>query len=290
MTLKVTFSIEKEFQNIDDIKKILEMLSIEKVEEKSEEKPIKKTGFEVLFENNRLIRRGRPTFPSTVYKNIKAKSGLEDRRHILHGATQITDVLIDSFNRVLASDGIEVLHHILDNIRNLLVSKGKEIKTHDDSKIEEKAKEIITIAFGREENLVAGLAVQNRGIERARQFIKGLRDKLNYYCAQSIRSVDEMKNHIIELIKTNISHSTDGEISLYKNWILKVLKKSLKNIEDEIDLLRLLNDFEFSCTLDIEHENTTKTQNIWGLTMANKLHRAIQDHNEEAIFHILLGE
>lgn len=241
--------------------------------------------FEVFF---KVCTKGRPSFPSKVYRDLPALKGLEDRRHILHGATQIRDVLLDSFNRTLKKEGIKFFKEYISELYYDLRLDNFIIEKEISLDLSDKIQSIITAAFSKEENLVAGFAVHNRGIEKARECIHSIRNKLDYFCAQDVFGFEEIKKKTIELIDESLSHHSEGKISLYKTWILLVLSDSIHLSEDEVEIIRILKDFEFSCTLDIVHDKTTKEQNIWGLRKANKLQRAIQNEDEEEIRNILL--
>jgi len=243
----------------------------------------------ILFENKKLVRKGRPAFSASTNRNIPVIKGLEDRRHILHGATQITDVLIGSFNRVIKKKGIVGLKKVINGLQRRLKAEGYKIATTAKSPLEAKLEEIITIAFGKEENLVAGLAVQNQGIEKARKTINVIRAKLDDYCAgEDIRNLAEIRSKVVELINTSLDNNRSGRVAMYRTWILKVLKEAIEKAKDEVEIIRTLDAFEFSCTLDIVHDKTTKEQNIWGLIMANRLHQAISNCDEESIYDVLL--
>jgi hypothetical protein len=70
----------------------------------------------VAFVNGKLKRIGRPKFPKRVNKNIEVKAD-ENRRHILHGATQISDVLIEIFNEKLAEQRRNHLEKLLNKVQ-----------------------------------------------------------------------------------------------------------------------------------------------------------------------------
>lgn len=284
--ININLSVEREIDNIDDIKHIVELLLSKPVNYTS----TKKSGFHVTMENNRLVRRGRPTFPPSIYKDIIAISGVEDRRHMLHGATQISDILIDSFNRIIEKDGIKALNDKIDMLIKDLSSKGHKLRMKPGIALEDKVKKVIAAAFCRKDNLVAGLAVENRGIEKARQAINGIRESIDNYCVKYEPTDSDLKQNTLKIIDAKIMHSTSGEVSVYKSWILSVLRESISEAKEVIDIIRILDDFQFSCTLDIEHECTTKEQNMWGLFTANKLNKAISEHDEDTIYDVLLGE
>lgn len=286
MKVTINFTIEHGVENIDDIKHIIELLLPQTVNYA----PKKKSGFHVTMEDNKLVRQGRPAFPPSIYKDIIAISGVEDRRHMLHGATQISDILIDSFNRIIEKDGVKALNDKIDMLIKDLSSKGHKLRMKPGIALEDKAKKVIAAAFCRKENLVAGLAVENRGIEKARQAIQGIRESIDNYCIKYEPTYSDLRQNTLKIIDAKIMHSTSGEVSVYKSWILSVLRESINDAKEVIDIIRILDDFQFSCTLDIEHECTTKEQNMWGLFTANKLNKAISEHDEDTIYDILLGE
>lgn len=156
--------------------------------------------------------------------------------------------------------------------------------------MEDKIKELITIAFGKETNLIAGFAVENQGVEKARQATKMIKEALNNYCAIDLRNFEEIQSTALQLIDKNLNHEKERQVVMYKEWILGVLRDSIQMVTNEMEIISILHDFEFSCTLDILHEKTNKEQNIRGLSMANRLYKAILTHNEEDIYSILLYE
>lgn len=243
----------------------------------------------VTLEKNKLVCKGRPAFPKKTNTNIPVITGLEDRRHMLHGATQITKTLTDSFNRILDKEQDKGLIRVVNSIRDNLKSKGCRLVA-ESSSLEDKIKELITIAFGKESNLIAGLAVENQGIEKARQTIKMIKEDINKYCAADLRGLEDIRSTILQLINENLNNEKERRVVMYKEWILCILKESISMAPNEMELVNILNDFEFSCTLDILHEKTSKEQNIRGLSMANRLYNAILAHNEEEIYSILLYE
>jgi hypothetical protein len=243
--------------------------------------------FKVTLTDNQLSRTGRPAFLKSTNENIIVQQG-EDRRHILHGATQITDVLIDLFNRIIRKQGISALAQLIDGFLSGFRQRGISFKIAKTASLVKKVEKVIIIAFSKEQNLVAGSAVQNQGIEKARETIHSIWSKLTDYCAAGSRNLAETKTKALSLIVKSLSSSGDGEIAKYRVWILKLLEESVKNISKATGLFKLLSDFEFSCTLDIVHNGTTKEQNIWGLQMAGRLHRAILLEDEETIYEVLL--
>lgn len=241
--------------------------------------------FKVTLDRNRkqVSRSGRPVFTFSA-KNIAVRKG-EDRRHILHGATQISDVLIIVFNRILAKVGPQGLENTLDTYLHLLCG----IKFQAVVGLEQKAAKVITIAFSRRENLVVGGAIENQGIEKARESIHTIKVKLDRYCIDDLRSFEKIKSTALSLIKDSLKNKANGKVARYRVWILELLEQAVEGVSNICTLVEIFSNFEFSCTLDIVHNGTTKEQNIWGLTMANKLHQAIGDHDDKAICKVLLG-
>ena len=227
--------------------------------------------FAVEFKDNKLVRRNRPPFISSTTKTLKVKKG-EDRRHILHGATQITDVIINALNLVLSNYSKQKCEAIVDEGLNNFKTQGISYRMPKTASLIKKVEKLIAIAFSKQKNLVVGSATANQGIEKARSSIASIRNKLDEYCI-NLRSFNDIKDNTLELINS-VLRGGSGEIAKYRLRILNLLYNTVDQTIDVIGINSALYDFQFSCTLDIVHENTTKAQNIWGLTMANKLQRA----------------
>ncbi len=238
--------------------------------------------FVVSTENNLLTRKGRPAFLPSTNKSLPVQKG-QDRRHILHGAVQITDVLIKTFNWVISKHGIATCMNI---INEYLISYKTDMRFRMPTSDKEKIRLLITIAFSNPRNLVVGSSTHNQGIEKARSSIVAIKSKLNEYCIE-LRSFEEIKTEAINLIN-NVLKGGNGAIARHRLWILNILKSTLTASLNVLDLNYALHDFEFSCTLDICHDGTTKDQNIWGLQMANNLQKAINNEDAEGVFKILL--
>jgi hypothetical protein len=241
--------------------------------------------FKVTLTNNQLTRTGRPDFISSTTKAIAVNHG-EDRRHVFHGATQISDVLIESFNRIIRVYGITKLEEIIDRALQYFRSCGIKFKAAKD--LVAKVTKVITIAFSSKKNLVVGSAIQNQGIEKARESICTIREKLGHYCLQDLRTFRQMQAETMKLIGNSIASSGKGDISQYRKQILELLQEAVTEALDILALVNILHEFEFSCTLDIMHDGTSKEQNIWGMTMANRLYRAIENKDENSIHQVLL--
>lgn len=241
--------------------------------------------FRVVISKNQLSRKNRPKFINSTINTLKVDPG-QDRRHILHGATQITDVIILALNWVIDRYNQDKCIKIVDELLTRFKQRGISYQLDNDAPLTKKVEKLISIAFSSCRNLVVGSYICNQGIEKARTSIIGIRDKLNKYCVE-LREFGAIKARAIQLIE-DVLKGGDGEIAKYRLWILKVLKESIAAVQDVLALNYILHDFEFSCTLDIAHTSTTKTQNIWGLEMANRLQRAIENKNTDEVFVVLV--
>jgi hypothetical protein len=237
----------------------------------------------VSIVNGLLISKGRPAFLSSTNKALPVQKG-QDRRHILHGAVQITDVLIKAFNWIISKHGFITCMNIVDQYLILYKTTGMRFNIPASEK--DRIRKLITIAFGNPRNLVVGSSVCNQGIEKARSSIVGINCKLNEYCIE-LRSFQEIKSRATQLIN-NVLKGGSGAISKHRLWILNILKNTVKASMNVLALNYALQDFKFSCTLDVCHDGTTKIQNIWGLNMANNLQKTIVDKDTNGIFKILL--
>ena len=243
--------------------------------------------FQVSFVNNTLSRRGRPAFISSTTRTLTVTAG-EDRRHILHGATQITDVFILALNWVIARDELKECEQLVDRLLTRCRNKNIPFMLPNNAVFVKKVEKLVTIAFSRQENLIVGSAIANQGIEKARASIAVIRNKLDKYCCIGVRTFAEILNKTITLID-NASAGGPGEISQYRSRIMRLLARSITKASDTVSLGRILRDFEFSCTLDIVHDNSTKKQNIWGINMANKVQEAIDKKSPEALFDVFIN-
>ena len=240
--------------------------------------------FIVSIDNDLLIRKGRPDFLNSTNKALPVQKGQEDRRHILHGAVQITDVLIQTLNWIISKHGLAACMNIVNKYLTLYKANGMRFSMPVSDK--DKIRKLITIAFGNTRNLVVGSAVCNQGIEKARSSIVAIKSKLNEYCIE-LRSFEDIKTKATLLIN-NVLKDDNGAISKHRLWILGILKNTVEASLNVLDLNYALHEFEFSCTLDICHDGITKEKNIWGLKMANNLQKAINNEDVERIFKILL--
>lgn len=240
--------------------------------------------FTVEFHNNALVRKGRPAFASHTLKQLPTAQG-EDRRHIIHGAT-ISDLLVELFNRTLQEQGINALQALIDR---LLAHIKSCVRIQMPASFKKKIEKVITYAFGKLSNLVVGSSTANQGIEKARKSISTIRKELDNYCAADVMSFANIKAEALRLIQAKLNTTSGtGEVAGYRVWILQLLKQSVEKANDTVEIIKILADFEFSCTLDIVHDGTTKQQNIWGITTANRLQQAIRDGDNATILTILV--
>lgn len=249
----------------------------------------KKAKFQVIRQDGKMVRKNRPSFISSTTKKMKVKKGEEDRRHILHGATQISDKLIDLFNHVEENEGNDAANKLADKSLVKLRKKARFNKLGENATLEKKVEKIITLCFSRRDNLVVGSKSANQGIEKARGSIKSLRKELDEYCAKDLRGFESTKTEAKKIAEAKLKTTSNGDVARYRLAIMQELNKSIENASNEKELNDILYDFEFSCTLDIVHESSTKEQNIWGITMANKLHRAsVCKYDPQGILDILI--
>ncbi|HEX9828561.1 MAG TPA: hypothetical protein VGA80_18340 [Flavobacteriaceae bacterium] len=242
--------------------------------------------FKVSLKKNTLKRKGRPKFLSSITNISVSKS--QDRRHILHGTIHIINILINSFNRVLNNIGIDNFMALIDGVLTDFRQRNINFLISKNASLEEKVKKVITIAFSKRENLTIGSSVHNQGIEKARITIESIKKEIDKYCGSQIRDFLEIKTKIILLLMNKTKNKSNGKVANYRIEILNILKKSIADATTILELIELLNNFEFSCTLDIINENTTKEQNIWGLNSINKLIIAVNTYNEQGIYQVLL--
>lgn len=163
--------------------------------------------------NNQLVRTGRPKFSETTTNKLPVQKG-QDRRHILHGATQIIDVLIDSFNRILAAKGRPGLEEVLTRLiksLNLRIIQNR---------LEDKVKQLITKAFVSIRNLVVGSSIANQGIEKVRMSVGKILSELETYCSGDIFSFEKIRVKTLELITEKILNSKGDEFSAYYKNLL----------------------------------------------------------------------
>lgn len=243
--------------------------------------------FKVSIVNGELVRNGRPQFINLIVENMLVEKW-QDRRHVLHGATQITDVLMGSFNRFLRRRGALKLESRLDKALRRFKRRGINFNLSEEPTLLEKARKVIIIAFSNEQNLVVGSKVANQGIEKARESIHSILRGLESYYGDGARGFAEMQAKALAMIASKLRTRATGEISKYRKWIMNLLHEAVNNIHKTSTLFKLLADFEFSCTLDIVHDGTTREQNIWGLEMAGRLQEAVMLEDEKAIWEILL--
>lgn len=241
--------------------------------------------FSVRIENGVLVRKGRPAFLSSTNKNLPVGKG-QDRRHILHGAVQITDVLIKTFNWIISKKGLDSCMYIID--KYLTRYREHKIIRQIPKTNEAKIQKIIQIAFGRPCNLVVGASKHNQAIEKARSSIVSIKNKIASYLFDKTKVFAEIRGSVLDIIRASSYSSSNGKIAKRRVKILRLLYEAVSFTTNITDLRDMIEDFEFSCTLDICHDGTTKAQNIWGLEMSAKLQNAIENKDSKGIFKILL--